>query len=142
MSRHSLPKGETFTYPCAVPSAADRDEVLAVKRWLRETREAPPKITQAELALRMGVTERTVILAESEKNDQLPRGLQFLRMLQALGVVADAPSAADSPAALLEELGASAEELMRGQMDVLDRLSRIEARLAPPGDERRGRGHS
>lgn len=141
MSRHSLQMGESFTYPCLMPSAADRDEVLAVKRWLREIREAPPKITQAELALRMGVTERTVINAESESNDRLPRGLQFLRMLQALGVVADAPSATDSPAALLELLGASAEKVVLVQAEVVERLKRIEALLAQPGDERRGRTH-
>ena len=85
-------------------------EVLEAKRWLRRIRAAPPKMTQVELAARMGLTSRAVINAESLDNASLPRGLPFLRMLQALGAVIDAP----------QREGPSLE----------DRLATIEARVA------------
>ena len=81
------------------------EEVVAVKTWLRECR-VQSGMTQAELGQRMGLTGRAVLNAESLKEPGLPRGLPFLKMLRALGVVADAPLAADPLDVRLESLEA------------------------------------
>jgi transcriptional regulator with XRE-family HTH domain len=96
------------------------EEVAATKRWLRELREQSG-MTQAELGARMGLTARAVLNAESAK-EGLPRGLPFLKMLRALGVVADAPLQADPLDVRLQALEAEVREAVALTREALELL--------------------
>ncbi len=115
-----------------------KGDEIAAKQWLRQLRKASG-LSQAALAEAVGTSRRTVLNAESEREDAgWPNGFTLLRMLQELGAVTDAPSIADSPLARLEEAAAeSAEQTARSFEALAEGIARIEDRLS--GEDALGR---
>ena len=111
-------------------------EELATKRWLRQLREASG-LSQAALAEAVGTSRRTVLNAESEREDAgWPNGFTLLRMLQELGAVTDAPAPAATPLARLEAgVAELADDTGRSLEAIAEGIARIEERL-PDGAAR------
>jgi len=85
-------------------------------RRLREER----GLSQAALAELVGVDRRTILNAESERDETgLPQGFTLLRILRALGALESAPAARDSPLARIEE---KLDAALVGIADALDLL--------------------
>lgn len=80
-----------------------------MKKWLRELR-AQAELTQTELAEIVEVDDKTIKNMEKD-GASLPQGFTMIRILRALGAVADAPERLQSPLELrlqaLEERVAS-----------------------------------
>lgn len=115
------------------------EEIAATKKWLRELRVASG-MTQAELGARMGLTARAVLNAESPK-EGLPRGLPFLKMLRALGVVVDAPLAVDSLEDRLQALETKIDRqgaaTTKSLASLAEAVRALETRRAPQGGRAR-----
>lgn len=94
-----------------MPVMDDRNELVETKVWLRGLREQAG-MSQAELATRCKLNTRSILNAENPRNDALPRGLPFLRMLRVLGVVVDGPAAADPLEDRLRSLEEKVDQLV------------------------------
>lgn len=96
-----------------------RDDEIAAKRWLRQLRD-DSGLSQAALAEAVGTSRRTVLNAESEREDAgWPNGFTLLRMLQELGVVTGAAVQTDRPLARLEASVAESVALTREAIQLL-----------------------
>ena len=108
-----------------------RTDEIAAKRWLRGLRETSG-LSQAALAEAVGTSRRTILNAESEREDAgWPNGFTLFRMLQELGAVADGPAHSDSPLAKLEAVViASADATARSLESIAEGIARLEERLS------------
>lgn len=125
----------------------DLADIDAVKRWLRDRRDAAG-LTQEELATFMNASTRVVLNAEKEGDPKagLPRGYPFSRMLQRLGaVVPEAPVPAgptlhDRLAAIEARVEKDAFSTATSLLALGEAIDRIERLLQARGDDGRQSG--
>lgn len=111
-----------------------REDVNVVKDWLRQRREGAD-LSQSQLGVIAGVGGKTIGNLERHTSDTaLGQGTTLWPVLQALGVISDAPPAHNPLQELRDELEAGMAALARG-------IERIEARLDESGGQARGNGH-